>query len=110
MKILYLPLKEKWYRMIESGEKKEEYREFNKFWLTRLADKSFYDQISSVVLGHRQMPFKPFTHVHFTLGYPLKDDVSRNMIKEIKEIVIAEGNPNWGAVEGEVYFVIRLKN
>ena len=26
-KILYLPLKKKWYEMIESGEKPEEYRE-----------------------------------------------------------------------------------
>jgi len=30
MKILDLPLKAKWYEMIESGNKKEEYREIKK--------------------------------------------------------------------------------
>ncbi len=37
MKILDLPLKEKWYEMIESGNKKEEYREIKKYWIGRLA-------------------------------------------------------------------------
>lgn len=37
MKILDLPLKAKWYEMIESGNKKEEYREIKKYWIGRLA-------------------------------------------------------------------------
>lgn len=35
-KILYLPLKKKWYEMIESGEKPEEYREDKPYWRRRL--------------------------------------------------------------------------
>ena len=38
MKILDLPLKAKWYEMIESGNKKEEYREIKKYWIGRLAN------------------------------------------------------------------------
>ena len=50
-----------------------------------------------------------YTHVHFTLGYPKRDNEDRNMLKEIKELVIAQGNPAWGAEQGKYFFVIRLK-
>ncbi len=33
---LYLPLKAKWYKMIESGEKTEEYREIKPYWCDRI--------------------------------------------------------------------------
>ena len=36
MKILDLPLKKEWYNMIESGIKKEEYREIKPYWCNRL--------------------------------------------------------------------------
>ena len=35
-KVLVLPLKEKWYRMIESGIKTEEYRELTPYWCNRI--------------------------------------------------------------------------
>ena len=38
MNILDLPLKAIWYNMIESGEKKEEYREHNSYWAKRFYD------------------------------------------------------------------------
>jgi len=38
MKILHLTLRRKWFDMIASGEKKEEYREFKDYWLKRLSD------------------------------------------------------------------------
>lgn len=37
-KILHLTLKKKWFDMILSGEKKEEYREIKPFWINRLVD------------------------------------------------------------------------
>lgn len=39
MKILHFSLKAKWYRMIESGEKPEEYREIKHYWAFRLVEK-----------------------------------------------------------------------
>lgn len=36
MKILHLTLTKKWFDMILSGEKKEEYREITKYWKVRL--------------------------------------------------------------------------
>jgi hypothetical protein len=38
-KTLHLTLKKKWFDMIASGEKKEEYREIKDYWVNRL----FYD-------------------------------------------------------------------
>jgi len=38
MKVLPLILKKKWFDMIVSGEKKEEYREIKPYWIKRLID------------------------------------------------------------------------
>lgn len=38
MRILHLTLKKKWFDMIASGEKKEEYREIKPYWVSRLVD------------------------------------------------------------------------
>ena len=42
MKKLHLNLKRKWFDMILSGEKKEEYREFKKYWIDRLTEDKSY--------------------------------------------------------------------
>jgi len=46
MKILNLTLKKKWFDMILSGEKKEEYREIKQYWETRLFE---YPEIFNVL-------------------------------------------------------------
>ena len=107
MKELYLPLKEKWYRMIESGGKKEEYREVNRFWCKRLL--GFDTALFSHRNNYESCNVKGYTHAHFTLGYPKRDDESRHMVRRIKEIVIAEGRVEWGAEKGKKYFVIRFE-
>lgn len=38
MKVLHLTLKKKWFDMIESGEKKEEYREIKPYWIRKLVN------------------------------------------------------------------------
>lgn len=37
-RVLHLPLKGEWYDMIESGEKREEYREFKEYYILRLVE------------------------------------------------------------------------
>lgn len=85
-KTLHLLLKKKWFDMIASGEKKEEYRDIKEYWTKRLEGKS-YDQI------------------HFRNGYS-KD--SRTMLVECKGISVDEGKLNWGGVRGQRCFVIKL--
>lgn len=38
MKILHLTLERKWFDLIASGEKKQEYREAKPYWMKRLTD------------------------------------------------------------------------
>lgn len=77
MKILDLPLKAKWYEMIESGNKKEEYREIKKYWIGRLAKcggRNSYEKtgfyckkaicFSCITRGNGFHP-KEYTHVRF---------------------------------------------
>ena len=126
---LHLPLKEKWYRMIESGEKKEEYREITPYWIKRLINERITDREGvgrqwrigtsaaqwyaehveqlkyDIVNGHAT--FRDFENVHFTLGYPKCDDESRHMFKRMKTIEIGCGRPEWGAESDKKYFVIK---
>lgn len=90
MKTLHLVLKKQWYSMIERGEKKEEYRRINQYWINRLCDD--------------ENAIKHFTHVCFHLGY-----TNTTMTFEIKDFVIGKGKAEWGAPEEEV-FIIKLGN
>lgn len=85
-KTLHLTLKKKWFDMIASGEKWEEYREIKPYWTTRIDN-------------------GPFNKVIFTNGYGA--DRPRITV-EIEEIRLDEGRPEWGAGPGRVYYVIKL--
>ena len=85
-KILDLPLKAKWYDMIESGVKPEEYREIKPYWEKRLINRGY-------------------THVRFRYGY-----TKRTMLREIEGITIGYGKPEWGAPKGKQVFIIKFKN
>ncbi|OYD42312.1 hypothetical protein ACF3OC_08510 [Sphingobacterium cellulitidis] len=95
-KKLHLTLKKKWFDMIASGEKKEEYRDIKDYWTNRLCCgfPSAYDT-------------KDFDQVQFRNGYA---KYSPTITLQCKGIFIKEGNPKWGAVEGQKYFVIELGN
>lgn len=123
MKTLDLVLKRKWFEMIASGEKTEEYREIKPYWFTRImGEQSFSLHNGDVVhlnngflcsnlgvlfhfIEKGDVKFKHFDKVTFYLGYS-KDRPS--MTFTIKEIVCDEGKEEWGALPGETYFVIKL--
>ena len=104
MKTLTLPLKRKWFDMIKSGEKKEEYREIKPFYESRFY-KTFISGFGTCEpeAGHR---FKEFANLVFTLGYPKADDTERRLVFKNPRIRIGEGKPEWGAEPGKMYFVI----
>jgi len=98
MKTLTLPLKKKWFDMIKSGVKKEEYRLFNEYWYKRFCKDNdgggFYIR-------------RDFDRLVFTLGYPKADDKERRLeFKNPKIRVAIGGNAEWGAIFGVTYFVI----
>lgn len=123
MKTLHLTLKKKWFDMILSGEKKEEYREIKYYWIKRLLwnfndidSDEIMELINDLRNPIRYRNYKElfnhfccepahFSKVTFKNGY--KSDAPEITI-EFKGIEIKEGNPKWGAEEGEKYFVISL--
>ena len=124
MKTLDLVLKRKWYDMIASGEKTEEYREIKSYWIRCLCELRsvgerrparmpshlviFYSENTHLLKYHietHDVTFKNFEAVTFHLGYAKNRP---SMTFAIKEIVIDEGKEEWGALPGETYFVIKL--
>lgn len=99
MIILDLPLKRKWYEMIESGIKTEEYREFKDYWIVRLGKKVGINNY-----GGPHYNLRPFTHVRFRYGY-----TKRTMLREIESISIGYGKPEWGAPTDKRVFIIKFK-
>lgn len=85
-KIVYLTLKKQWFDLINSGVKTEEYREIKSYWEKRLENKS-YDVVKFKNGYHKDAPTMSF---------------------KINEIVKGKGNTEWGAIQGETYYVIKL--
>jgi hypothetical protein len=77
MKILHLTLKKKWFDMIASGEKKEEYRVMKTYWCTRL---------------NPLPPFKEFDVIEFRNGYA--KDAPKLTVK-FEGIQIGAAKPEW---------------
>lgn len=110
---LDLVLKVRWYEMIESGEKREEYRKIGDYWSKRLiALPDTRKCVSGVpmplhgdVLNNTGAAFRKFAFVRFHRAY-----TSTTMTFVLNGIEIGEGNPEWGAIPGQKYFVIKLGN
>ena len=101
MKTLHLPLKAKWYEMIESGVKTEEYREIKPYWRQRLL---MYGNIwgdNRLIIDTYNkgfLLFEKYDAVKFSYGY-----TKRTMTFEIESITIGKGNPEWGAPTEDVF-------
>ena len=115
-KTLHLVLKRKWWDMIASGEKKEEYREVCHYWAARLLDEqyrwySLNTDYPNDFLGwirehleHRaDIKFRPFEKVCFHLGY-----TNTTMTFLIAYFALSMGKEEWGAEPNKYYFVIKL--
>jgi hypothetical protein len=115
MKVLHLTLKKKWFDMIASGEKTEEYREIKPYWFRRLAMCSGKSPIphgytckkafcSSCVYGGGFVE-KPYSIVKFRHGYSKN---APTLTFRMNEIRVTTGFHEWGAEPGKKYFVIKL--
>lgn len=101
--ILYLTLNRKWYDMILSGEKTEEYREINPYWEKRLIEPHISEDGD---FEPHFVEFKHFDTIRFTNGY------SKNAPSfEIECLGIrigTDGKTEWGAPSDYQYFIISL--
>ncbi len=95
MKTLHLTLKKKWFDMILSGEKTEEYRELKDYWKIRLINQyPHYD-------------IKEFDLIKFTNGYAKN---APTMLVECNGIEIGKAKPEWSDNWHGDVFVIKLGN
>jgi len=114
MKILHLTLKKKWFDMIASGEKKEEYREVKPYWINRLTWHE-YHKLGEIEMIHalcKKETFKSkfYDAVTFKNGYQ-KD--SPTITLELLDIHYGyPSNLDWidPPYGGKWYFVIVLGN
>lgn len=123
---LNLILKTKWFDMIKSGEKTEEYRDIKSFYINRLFIKgdiiylkqtypaTFTFENDNFIKKMKEwnkrtdndcLRFRPFKYVKFHKGY-----TNETITFEIDSIEIGYGKEEWGAEKEREYFVIKLGN
>jgi len=98
-KTLHLTLKKKWFDMILSGEKKEEYREKKDYWINRLCD------LLECWAHNSYDHFNHFDTITFRNGYASE---APTMVIELKSISIGVPKPEWGGMNNEPVFVLSL--
>ena len=126
MKILNLNLKRKWFDMILSGEKKEEYREVKDYWARRLLDIldpcGMEPGVLDEMVGDLCHPFNRHSHVtellnHFGAEFTTLDAIrfkngyaknAPEFLIECKGVDVKNGNETWGADKGAFYFTLKL--
>ena len=113
METLHLTLKKKWFNLVLSGEKKEEYREVKKHWIQRLISLTFSkmnsDNELELILKNKEYysinRMNAFKIVEFTNGYGKE---SPKIIIECLGIEIGKGRKEWGSEPDTDYFIIKL--
>lgn len=104
MKTLNLTVKKRFFDMILSGEKTEEYREMKPFWVKRLALDGIIDHQSKTI---RVNEFRYFDQIRFFNG-PNYSPTLPNFTIQCKGIRIGKGREEWGAEPGVTYFILIL--
>lgn len=97
--MLVLPIKKKWFDMILSGEKKEEYREIKPYYMSRFKNVFEMAPYSFIPIGNHQ------EQVMFRNGY------SNNSPSFIADCTldIKKGKEKWGAEKDTDYYVLTIK-
>lgn len=95
--MLTLPIKQKWFDMIVSGEKLEEYRAMTDYWRKRF--------VSELVRQGKQRGFNGLK-VRIRAGYRKNADMAELTLSMITQ---GTGRPEWGAEPGVEYFVLHIK-
>jgi len=92
--MLTLPIKKKWFDMIATGQKKEEYRNRTKYYETRFINLVPINSTDSI----------PKYVIRYRAGY----NPDSPLIECIISITEGIGRKEWGAEEGEIYYVQKI--
>lgn len=105
--MLTLPIKKKWFDMILSGDKKEEYREINPYYETR-----FNNLFGWITVGNRPIPAPlPELQRNLTQLVMFRNGYSSDIPAFVAEcsLSVGTGKPEWGAELGKNYYVLTIK-
>lgn len=96
--MLTLPIKKKWFDMILSGEKGEEYREIKPYYTSRF--KKIFD-----MYPHSNIPYgTDKREIKFRNGYGKdKPEFVARCTSDIKT-----GREDWGAEPGKEYYTLKI--
>lgn len=107
MKVLHLVLKYKWYALIDSCDKREEFRDYK--WINRICSDSVKcKKLKCAPSCHLCLLKHPFvktdyTHVCFHRGYS-----NETMIWSIASVMYGFGDICWGAPDDKRVIIIKL--
>lgn len=117
-RVLHLTLKKKWFDMIASGEKTEEYREIKPYWAARFTWHEHHERITCINSLEDEIyrdasrgargtgVFKQWWDVvEFRNGYSQDSPIIR---LKFKRLAYGFGRTEWGAEPDKKYFVIKL--
>ena len=104
--MLILPIKKKWYDMILSGEKKEEYREIKPYYTTRFLHSKHLKKMVDVLHPENEPKIVSDGRnwILFRNGYS-KNSPS---FEALCSIEIKNGRPEWGAEPGKECYVLKI--
>ncbi len=96
--MLVLPIKKKWFDMIKSGEKKEEYRELKSYYISRFRA---YKPRST---NFSKEKIYPEFIIIFRNGYKHNSP----SLKCKCQLKIGQGKEEWGAELGKEYYILEI--
>lgn len=92
--MLTLPIKKKWFDMILSGEKKEEYREMTPYYQVRFKNLWKFDQFNGSAIRE----------IRFQNGY---SGDSPSFVAKCT-LKTSTGKVEWGAEPGKKYYILKI--
>lgn len=109
--LLIITIKKKWFDMILSGEKKEEYREIKPYYMSRIrkiwyVPTDFTDHVVIEGLKNYKEEEAPYYEVRVLFRNGYKKD-SPSFIAKCT-LSIGSGREEWGAEKGKEYFVFLI--
>ena len=94
--MLILPIKKKWFDMILTGEKKEEYREIKPYYKSRFQTIGLLDRYGLPTIFEQ--------HIVFRNGY----SATSPEIEATVTLDIKKGKEEWGASPGVEYYALKI--
>jgi acetyltransferase-like isoleucine patch superfamily enzyme len=95
--MLTLPIKKKWFDMIQSGKKMEEYRDIKPYWTKRFQKLGLLDEYGNPTIF--------LNIVRFRNGYSAKSPFFDAVVR----LSVHCGYEEWGAKPGISYYVLNIE-